>query len=389
VKVVLKSKIEENELAQLIKNSKGNIYYGMHFYPGVAEYQEPGKDAFRIFINEDTIRQMAPTFAGRPIFVDHVDEVGVNVDDVKNECDGWVIESFFNEADGKHWAKFIVVSERAEQAIRRGYRLSNAYLPRGSYGPGGVWNGVTYSKQVLGGEYEHLAIVKNPRYAESVIYTPDQFKTYCEEQKQELKRLANAKENEPMKIQFFKKKVEKVENASDLIGLHVTLPKSGKEVTVEQIINEMDAMASLNGFANDDMKVKVGENEMTVKDLVANYGKLCSELEGLKKAKGDEEGTELENEEGDEDEADIDAEEADEGVDNEDEDAADEDKDKGKKSNSQDAPAPAPAPKAKKSKENFDKLKNARNQNQEQDVVVDLSMDRIERGRQRYGSKRV
>lgn len=174
-------------------NSKGSVYYGMHFYPGVAEYSESGGEPYRIFINENTIRSMSPSFTGRPIYVEHVDGVEENVDDVRKGADGWVIESFFNTADGKTWAKFVVVSERGERAIKNGFKLSNAYIPK-SFGQGGLWNGVSYAKEVTAGEFEHLAIVKNPRYEESVILTPEQFKEYNDKHTLELQRLANSKE---------------------------------------------------------------------------------------------------------------------------------------------------------------------------------------------------
>ena len=151
--------------------SKGTIWYGIHFYPGVAEYAEPNEKPFRVFLNEDTLRSMDASFAGRPVFVMHVDGVEDDLDVLRGEADGWVIESFYNAADGKHWCKFIVCSDRGEQAIQRGMKLSNCYLPR-QYGQGGLWNGVSYDKEVKGGEYEHLAIVPNPRYEESVILSP-------------------------------------------------------------------------------------------------------------------------------------------------------------------------------------------------------------------------
>ncbi len=56
----------------MINNSSGKIMYGMHFYPGLAQYSEPNKEAFKIFLNEDTLRKMDPSFAGKPIFVEHV-----------------------------------------------------------------------------------------------------------------------------------------------------------------------------------------------------------------------------------------------------------------------------------------------------------------------------
>lgn len=218
-----------------IKNAKEEpkIYYGLHFYPGVAEYAEPDKKSFRILLNEQTLREMDKTFPGKPVFVRHVDEV--NLDRLQEDADGYVIESFYNEADGKHWCKFIIVSDRGHAAVRNGWGLSNAYVPQ-SYGPGGLWNGVEYQKEVLNGKFEHLAIVPDPRY-EAFILTPSQFKEHNENQLLELKKVANSSKRSSKMFEFFKK--TKVENA-DLSETVVKLPKSGKEVTLAQLINEAD-----------------------------------------------------------------------------------------------------------------------------------------------------
>lgn len=217
-----------------IQNTQGKIFYGIHFYPGVAEYREEGQEPYRVFLNENTLRDMDPTFAGKPIFVEHVDEVDPDLNKLRSEADGWVIESFFNASDGKHWVKFIVVSDQAERAIRNGMRLSNAYIPR-SFKDGGLWNGVHYDKEITAGEYEHLAIVKDPRYEESKILTPEEFKLYNEEQVQELKKIANSqKKGTKMKLSFFKR--TKVENAIEP-DMEILLPKSGKTVTLEALLN--------------------------------------------------------------------------------------------------------------------------------------------------------
>src|ERR1700744_1734004 len=204
-----------------IENTGGKIMYGMHFYPGLAQYSEPNKEPFKIFLNEDTLRKMDSSFAGKPIFVEHVSEVDSNLDELRKDADGWVVESFFNSVDGKHWVKMIVVSDKAERAIKNGFRLSNAYIPRLN-GKAGQWNGIDYQNEVVDGEYEHLAIVNNPRYDESVIMTPEEFKMYNENLQIELKRIANSKpqEKESMmsKLKFWNKQpVEKsidVENLS-------------------------------------------------------------------------------------------------------------------------------------------------------------------------------
>lgn len=354
----------------------------MHFYPGVAEYQEPGKDPYRVFLNEDTIRSMDPSFAGRPIFVEHVDEVDENVDEVRKEADGWVVESFFNTADGKHWAKFIVVSERGDKAIRNGMRLSNAYVPR-SFADGGQWNGVSYSKEITSGEYEHLAIVKNPRYEESVILTPEQFKQYNEDKLVELKKLSNSKDQKgdsKVKLNFFKR--AKVENSVDMEGMSVVLPKSGKEMTISDLVAAHDKIVNMQGYANGDHMVKVGENEMTVNDLVKKHMEMNDEIEMAKKKKED---SDDEIEEGAKEVGDRGG---DKGLDNEDEDMDEKQENEEDKAAKKKALELADADEKKKNaKVKAAALKNAHLKVMNEEVsVVEFSGDQVARGKSRYGS---
>lgn len=378
-----------------VKNSQGKVFYGMHFYPGVAEYAEPGKNPFRIFINEDTIRTMNPSFAGRPIFVEHVDEVEDNLDELRTMADGWVVKSFYNAADGKTWAEFIVVSERGLKAIERGYKLSNTYVPE-RFGKGGLWNGVSYEREVTAGKHEHLAIVKLPRYEESQILTPEEFKLYNEGKEIELKRLANSKEergNNPMKLNLFKR--AKVENSADIEGMSVTLPKSGEERTIVQLVNEADAAiekAKEPRMANAEDMYMNGETKMSVGEMAKAYNAMKAEMDAMKaNAGGDaakDEHADIESMDN-EDDGDMDA-----ALDNEEDDSKKDDKDvEGKKKNAADKKAEADQAKADqlaadkaKKRENFEKLKNAHKSASDEVATVELMQDQVERGRARYGS---
>jgi hypothetical protein len=255
----------------------------MHFYPGVARYEQPGQEPFTVLINENVIREMGPSFAGRPIYVQHTDDVPENLETLREEADGWVVESFYNKADGKHWAKFIVVSDEAMAAIKDGWKLSNAYIPECVDEPG-MWNAVPYDRKVVSGEFEHLAIVQNPRYEESVIMTPEQFKSYNEKKTVELTRLANSKDKqgEPkMKLNIFKR--AKIENGVDLDGMIVELPKSKKEMSLTKVVEEYDKIMNMNGYANGDHMVKVGDkDEMSVNDLVKKHIEMANEMEAMK-----------------------------------------------------------------------------------------------------------
>lgn len=371
-----------------LKNAKTKpeIFYGLHMVEGVAEYREPGKDPYRIMIGESTLKNMDPTFAGLPVFVLHVDDV--NFDNIQEEADGYVIESFFNKADGKHWVKFIAVSDEIKVKIKNGWKLSNAYFPK-AFSNGGLWHGVEYSKEITGGEYEHLAVVPNPRYEESVILTPDEFKTYNEEKELELKKLANSKEKgeQPMKLSLFKK--QKVENSTDFEGMSVTLPKSGKEKTLVQLVNEADEKELKK---NDDMadmghKVKLHDDSMcNVGELLEKHKALHDAHEALKaeheelKAKHNEE----------EHEEDLHVEETPVDVEGDKHNEDDEEAKKKALELAEHEEKEIEAAKKKNAadlkKKNFQTLKNAPKTVNEEVARVELSEDQVARGKARYGS---
>lgn len=267
-----------------LKNAK--VYYGLHFVPGVAEYHDsPSENPYRILIEEDVMRLMDPSMNGNPLFVEHVDSVNF----ADKDLDGRVSESFFNQADGAHWAKFMVDTEEADQAIAQGWTLSNAYIPQFDETPG-VWHNVQYDKKVISGKFEHLALVPNPRYQESKILTPEQFKAYNEDKLAELAALKNSapeKKETPMAFKLFGK--TEVKNADEIAKYSVTLPKSNKTVTVEQLINDADEHEMHKGEHNDDMadlghRVKLhDESYCNVGELLERHRQMNEEHEMLKK----------------------------------------------------------------------------------------------------------
>jgi hypothetical protein len=376
-------------------NSKGKVYYGMHFYPGVARYEEAEKEPLTVFINENTIRNMGPSFEACPVFVEHVDGVDDDLNEVRKEADGWVVESFFNQADGKTWAKFVICSDRGLEAIKRGYKLSNCYKPMLA-NTSGQWNGVPYQQEVTGGEFEHLAIVVNPRYEESVIMTPDEFKKYNSECAEQIKRLANSKDKKGATIMNLFKR-QKIENAPSLEEMFVTGEKSKKEYSVKKAVEEYDKFLNMNGYANGDHMVKVGDkDEMSVNDLDKKHLEMKNEWDEEKKKNaetedggepgGDDEDMENEAIEG----KDLGGDRGgDKSLDNEDDEDDEDGKDKetkadDKKKNELEIAA------AKKvlAREKARKLKNANLQNSEDEEVpsIMLAQDKVARGKALYGS---
>ncbi len=268
----------------------GKRFYGLHFCEGVAEY-DTASGSSRVFISNDVAKEMDPTFSGRPVFVHHVEEV--NPSELANSADGIVVRSFYNKHDGKHWVEFMVTTDRGMEALSKKWKLSNAYTIKESKG-GGKWHNVDYQQEVARGEYDHLAIVPNPRYEESMVLTPEEFKAYNEAKDIELKSLVNSvdrpanSQGESM-LKFFKR--SKIENTAEIEAHEVTL-SNGVSKSIAQLVNEAEAAIEkekLEQMANGDHKVMVGEDKMSVNELIEKYSELkksaISHEEALKKAK--------------------------------------------------------------------------------------------------------
>ena len=194
-----------------MKNSKDfpKRYFARHIKEGLVHYRSKDGGDELYLVKDDALKKMNPSFEGKPIYIRHVDEV--NTDTMKNDAVGYVVKSFYNEFDGAWWAE-IIADDEAQGYIEKGWAVSNAYLPT-ELGSGGVYHDINYLKEIKNGEYEHLAIVDNPRYEEAVIMTPDEYKAFNEGRKAELEKLKNSKENEMLSDEDKKEILDSLKNS--------------------------------------------------------------------------------------------------------------------------------------------------------------------------------
>lgn len=225
----------KGEEMNIFKNEKKlpERYFARHIKEGVVHYLEKGQDNIYLVTNE-ALKKMNKSFEGKPVYVRHVDKV--DVDNLREKADGYVVKSFYNEFDGAWWAEIIVVSDEGHEAVEKGWAVSNAYLPT-ELGVGGSYHDISYQKEVKNGVYDHLALVDNPRYEEAVIMTPEEFKNFNEGRKQELEQLKNSKENEML-------------SKEDMESLVATLKNSLKE-EVKNAVNECLAEEKKNAEEKD------------------------------------------------------------------------------------------------------------------------------------------
>ncbi len=242
--------------------------------------------------------------------------------------------------------------------------------------------------------------------------TPEQFKKYNEDSMFELKRLANDTNNgkgSGMKIQLFKK--TKVDN--DFADMSVVLPKSGREITLAELIKNADGdsapppssdssgsshsldaggVASVKkafgneGLADPAHKVKLHDGTYcNVAELVEKHKAMGEELEMAKKKKEDSVADDepiAPDEDGDPAHGEVDMSTKDKMNEEDDVKPVKEEKevDDAKKKNDL-------ADKKLRDKEKADKLRNAHLVPEEM-AHVDLSEDKVARGVSRYGSGR-
>jgi hypothetical protein len=357
-------------------SQKPKRYFGLHFVKGLAEYQDANfnnGEPYKILVGEEVMKKMDKSFEGCPVYVQHVDEV--NMKNLQNEADGYVVKSFYNKSDGNHWVEFIVVSDKGHQAIANGWSLSNAYFMMEPVGIGGTWHAIEYKQELLNGEFEHLAIVPNPRYQESGeigLLTPEQFKEYCEKKDSTLTLLQNSKNNtkdagDQTMLKFFKKNAVEDKEAKELAGMTVTLPKSKIDVELSKLVNDADEKEMKKNdkmYADDKHMVKINDDEeMSVEELKNKYNEMS-------KKNDDDEEIEVEEEKQNDDDADKK-----DDVKNEDE---KEEKAEEKKKNAADE-------KEARMKKKNDLKDAAKKQNQSQvETVFMSSKDKVELGKNLY-----
>lgn len=256
-------------------SQKPKVYYARHFFPGVAEYKNE-----RIHVDLPAMKRMCKSMEACPIYVGHQE---VDIANIQN-ADGIVSDNYINPHDGWMWSKFVVMSDAAHEAIAKGWKVSNAYEPLECSGAGTQHN-VDYNRKILNAKFTHLAIVPNPRYEESQIFTPEEYRKYNDNLKQsELQNSVTKTGKSPMK--FFNNKKTEVTAATDITDETVVVLEGGKEMTVGELRNSLEASdkAAADKAAADkaaveaaakpaaevtNAKIKIGDVEMTVAEAAA------------------------------------------------------------------------------------------------------------------------
>ena len=113
-----------------------------------------------VLLSQGALKDMSETVHGIPVVIDH--QV-IDSGNVERLTVGRVADMHYDEETDNWNVHFVVDDQEAVDKLKSGWGVSTAYRITES-GPGGRLNNVPYDREVLGGSYDHLAIVESPRY---------------------------------------------------------------------------------------------------------------------------------------------------------------------------------------------------------------------------------
>ena len=136
-------------------STKGKHFKSRFIQPGLAGY--PGQFG-NALIKKENLDRFVHTLRNKPVTINHRDKI--TEDDKKGE----VFNVWFNPEDGWYWCDGIITDDEAINLINSGWSVSCAYDFTKADNSGGTENNIPYDIEFLDGEFNHLALVDNPRY---------------------------------------------------------------------------------------------------------------------------------------------------------------------------------------------------------------------------------
>ena len=146
-------------LGDIDASTQGRHFKSRFIQPGLAGY--PGQYG-NALIRKETLDKFIDTLRNKPVIINHKEEI------TEKDKVGEVFNVWFNPEDGWYWCDGIIYDKEAQKLINNGWSVSCSYNYTQS-AEGGTENNIPYDIEFLDGEFEHLAIVENPRYERANI----------------------------------------------------------------------------------------------------------------------------------------------------------------------------------------------------------------------------
>ena len=136
-------------------SGKGRHFKSRFIKPGLAGY--PGQFG-NALIQKENLDRFVHTLRNKPVTINHKDKI------TEKDKKGEVFNVWFNPEDGWYWCDGIITDDEAINLINNGWSVSCAYDFTKADNSGGTEANIPYDIEFLDGEFNHLALVNNPRY---------------------------------------------------------------------------------------------------------------------------------------------------------------------------------------------------------------------------------
>lgn len=268
-----------------------------------------------VLVTQETLEKIAPSIMGVPLVIDHPNDLITDENIGYLPVVGRVADMHYDSKDDLWYAHFVVDDQKGIDLLNEGYGISTAWFGD-KYASGGTLNNVGYDRELLEGRYEHLAIVKTPRYEMAI--NPIFLNSNCKSDKDvgiikdiNINENSMEKERSSMIGKIFKKLVSREEIKTNE-GEEIYVNIDGKDIAVSEMVSELklnkknaEEKEEEKKMANGADEVDVDGEKISVNELVKRYKAGCakkneaeSDEEKEKKNAADEEKKkELEEEE--------------------------------------------------------------------------------------------
>jgi hypothetical protein len=253
-----------------------------------------------ILVSQETLIKLSPSAMGIPVVIDHPSELitDENIKDINTV--GRVADLHYESYEDSWYAHFVIDKQEGIDLLQNGWGVSTAWFGD-KYADGGTHNNVGYDRELLEGRYEHLAIVKTPRYEMAVnpIFLNS---NTCKDNNTDstidntyVKKIIETERAPNMIGKLFKRLVTREELKTNE-GEELFVNIDGKDIALNDVIKEVTELKmntkkeeekkeEEKKMANEADEVDVDGEKMTVAQLKKAYKNKCksNETESEKK----------------------------------------------------------------------------------------------------------
>jgi len=261
-----------------------------------------------VLVTQETLEKIAPSIMGVPLVIDHPNDLITDENIGLLPVVGRVADMHYDSKDDLWYAHFVVDDQKGIDLLNDGYGISTAWFGD-KYGSGGTLNNVGYDRELLEGRYEHLAIVKTPRYEMAInpIYLNSNCKNVDDMgiiKDDNIITNSNTERSQSMIGKIFKKLVSREEIKTNE-GEEIYVNVDGQDIAISAMVTELklnkkneEEKKEEKKMANGGDEVDVDGEKISVNELVKRYKAGCGKKN---EAESDEEKKkELEKNEADE-----------------------------------------------------------------------------------------